>query len=97
MDITNNTNEETIHIHGHAKYSDYGNDIVCAGISMLTFTIANQILKIDSKFDIFVDENDITLKNNKSNHDINLLIETLKTGFNMVNDEYSKHIKITIK
>ena len=33
-------------IKGHAMYDDYGKDIVCAGVSAITTTTVNAILKL---------------------------------------------------
>ncbi len=86
---------EKISVSGHAMFGEFGNDIVCAATSMLVFTIANQILKIDSKFEVKVEENDITFINKCNNSDINLLIDTMKTGFDMLVEEYGDYINVS--
>lgn len=94
---------EKIHIYGHAQFDDYGKDIVCAGISMLTFTVINQIYKIEKEIGntklkeskVLIEENDITLINHTNNDKINLLFDTLLTGFTQTEQEYPDFVKIT--
>lgn len=86
-----------IDISGHAFYAEYGNDIVCAAISMISYTIANKLLfeqennvivNIDNKegrFSIEVKEID----------DLNkILLSTLKMGLQMIEEEYGDNIII---
>ena len=36
-----------LEVSGHARYDDYGKDIVCAAVSSIVITSVNGILKID--------------------------------------------------
>jgi hypothetical protein len=55
--------ENSIRIKGHANYSEYGKDIVCASVSSVIYTTVNSIMNID-KFSIeYTDDgNVITIK-----------------------------------
>ena len=56
-----------VKIIGHAKYNDYGKDIVCASVSSIVITTVNAILRVDSSA-ISYDETPFvirTLKDNK--------------------------------
>jgi uncharacterized protein YsxB (DUF464 family) len=97
VELKNNVDNQTINISGHAMFGEYGTDIVCAATSMLVFTIANQILKINKNFNVTIDVNDITFINDKKNSEINLLIDTMITGFDMLVEEYGEFISFSIK
>ncbi|MFQ9515414.1 MAG: ribosomal-processing cysteine protease Prp [Eubacterium sp.] len=48
-----------IRIEGHAGYADAGEDIVCAGISVLAINFINSVETFtDDKFVVHADEND---------------------------------------
>lgn len=92
VEMVNNDVNQEISISGHAMFGEHGTDIVCAATSMLVFTIANQILKIDKNFKVTIEENDITFINDQKNKEINLLIATMITGFDMLVEEYGEYI-----
>ncbi|MFR6508676.1 MAG: ribosomal-processing cysteine protease Prp [Dorea sp.] len=39
-----NGDRHILHIEGHAGYGTYGNDIVCAAVSILGYTWINELL-----------------------------------------------------
>ncbi len=70
--------ENSIMIKGHAKFAEYGQDIVCAAVSSIVTTTINGILKIDQNSIIYKqDENQIEIKILKSKKNTNLLIENM--------------------
>lgn len=89
-----NNNITYINVTGHAKYADYGSDIVCSAVSCLCFTIANQLLSIDETLDITAVNNDFSFTNMNDTHDVQLLLNTLVNGLVQVENEYSKNIKV---
>lgn len=80
-------------IQGHADFDEYGKDIVCAGVSVLTFTIANKLLEI-SKNDINENNNKFIFNLIDKNKDVELLIETLISGLKSIEEQYPQNIKI---
>jgi uncharacterized protein YsxB (DUF464 family) len=85
-------------ISGHAEFAERGKDIVCAGTSMLTYAIANKCLKINDKFEILEDsKKGMNFKNDGKNGEINLLLETLVEGLEMLQEEYPKNIEVRRK
>jgi len=55
--------ENSIRIKGHANYSEYGKDIVCASVSSVIYTTVNSIMNIDkSSIEYTDDGNVITIK-----------------------------------
>ena len=79
----NNFIKEII-LSGHAKYDEYGKDIVCAGVSTsLTVTI-NACLSFDKKSITNINESEIT----------NKLLENLVRTLKDIESDYKKNITI---
>jgi uncharacterized protein len=84
---------------GHADYSEYGSDIVCAAVSSLVINTINSIENFTSdQFQLEQDEKKgfiefhviSTISNNT-----NLLLSSLALGLQGIADEYSgKYIKL---
>lgn len=94
----NKTNDRVtkIIVSNHAGAGVHGEDIVCAGISALCFTIAQQIMNIDKSFDLEINQEEaiFVFTNNTKNDKIDLLLETLCTGLNMMALQYSQYITV---
>ena len=88
-------NISKVKITGHADFADAGSDRVCAGASMLSYAIANKCLKInkDFKFEENKSKGMIFINDCKS-EEINLLMETLVEGFEMLEKEYKKNVNV---
>ena len=54
-------------IKGHANFDQHGYDIVCAAVSILSYTAVNTLDYYEIDFDFFDDENEmkVSLKNNR--------------------------------
>lgn len=96
--IKSNRIEQVI-ITNHAEAGEYGQDIVCAAISAVSITIAEQIITIDKAFALEMDEAEarMVFNNNLKNDKIDLLLETLVTGMKMIASTSSQYIKIEEK
>ena len=85
----------TIRIKGHANYSDYGKDIVCASVSSVIYTTVNSIMNIDkSSIEYTDDGNQITIKKINSNEIVNILINTMIEILKDLERQYKENIKI---
>ena len=95
--ITFTTSEDkykSIECKGHAGFDDYGNDIVCSAISMLTINLVNSLEKLtDDMTSVSEDEKKgivkITFENDPSN-DATLLVDSFKLGVETIFQEYGK-------
>lgn len=61
IDIKKSDNGNIIgfHVSGHAEFSQYGTDVICAGVSVLVINCINSIEKFsDTKFDLYQNEKD---------------------------------------
>lgn len=90
--IRKNNYIEEIKMHGHAKYDEYGKDIVCAGVSSALTTTVNACLMFDMSSIIYNEENNFYLKNIKQDNITNNLLENLVNVFKSIEENYKKNI-----
>ncbi len=89
----NNVIEE-IKMNGHAKYDEYGKDIVCAGISSALVTSVNACLLFDKDSIFYEEGNSFYLKNLKRDDITNKLLENLVSILKSIESDYKENIKI---
>ena len=84
-----------IHIKGHANTAPYGQDLVCAAVSAITFGAMNAIENIDEDFEYEIEEGDVKLmtKGAISEHDETVL-ETLILELKTIQASYPEAISI---
>ena len=87
-------------VAGHAQYSEYGSDIVCAAVSALVINTINSIENFTSdKFNIEQDENEGIIEFHviaPMSSEVNLLLSSLALGLEGIAEEYTnKYIRIT--
>lgn len=90
----NNGVIEGIKISGHAKYDDYGKDIVCAGVSASLITTVNAILSFDKNAIEYNDGNNFELKNIKQDNVTNTLLDNLYRTLKEIENTYKNNIKV---
>ncbi|MCR5098049.1 MAG: ribosomal-processing cysteine protease Prp [Lachnospiraceae bacterium] len=91
-----------VKIRGHADYSDFGTDIVCAAVSMLVINTFNSIEQFTDDA-VRIKSNDkgghleLTFRSAPS-HDAALLIDSMLFGLKQVSDQYGDdYVTVTIK
>lgn len=84
-----------IEISGHANYSEYGTDIVCASVSSMCITTINAIIRIKDDA-IKYEESDgyLLIKKVASNNAIDELIDNLIDLLYDLEKQYKKYIEI---
>ena len=84
-----------IEIKGHANYSKYGSDIVCASVSSMCITTVNAIIKIDdSAIDYKEDEGYLLISIKKHSDTVDKLIINLVDLLEELKNDYQKYIEI---
>ncbi|MFM1515573.1 ribosomal-processing cysteine protease Prp [Helcococcus ovis] len=89
-------------VSGHAEFDDSGKDIVCAGVSILTFNTIDaftDILKIKKYIQYSIEDNHIELILNKEldkekMHDAQLILKKYELGIQSILKEYSDYIEL---
>jgi uncharacterized protein YsxB (DUF464 family) len=103
--ILNNENKPyAFRISGHAEYGNYGEDIVCSGITTATFTTLNLIDKltnnnINNDYTLIQNEDTglIDFKLNKIDDLSLLIIQNLLDILINIEEQYPQNLKIIIK
>ncbi len=91
---TSNDKYKCIECNGHAGFDDYGNDIVCSAISMLTINLVNSLEKFTTdKTTVTDDEKKGIVRitfNEEPSHDAELLVKSFELGVGTIFQEYGK-------
>ena len=103
FDTDPNTYRASLIVDGHANFDDFGKDIVCASVSILTYTIAKVI---DNNMGSRIAENSVVrLDNGKAFINVHCMsrecyldilghFETVLTGYNLIAEEYPQNIVV---
>lgn len=86
--------ENFIQISGHAKFDDYGKDIVCASVSSIVYTTINAILNFNTKAIEVIDESNLTIKIISNDNITNTLIKNMIDLLKDLEEQYPKNLKI---
>lgn len=90
-----NINKDIIIVSGHAKYADYGKDIVCASASSIVISTINGILKFDREAISYQEEKDKLVIHILKKDDITKkLIGNMVDMLNELENQYPKNIKV---
>ena len=84
-------------ISGHAGYADFGEDIVCAGVTSAVMTVLNgitEVAKINASVDVL--ENEIVLNLAERSKTGEVLLSSLKLQLEVLSEDYPDTINITV-
>ena len=91
-------NKKSISIIGHANFSTYGKDIVCAAASSVVITSVEALASFDKEsVDIIQNKDKLEIKINKEDNITNTLIQNMLNCLTELANKYPKNIKITNK
>lgn len=90
---------------GHADYDDYGKDIVCAAVSILTHTvyksaIVNCHLKRGDYTEKMIEDDDESLMefiSKVQNDDLDLIMKTLLEGVKSLVESYGQFVRLEME
>lgn len=106
--ITYRPDKKEVKIKGHAGYDEKGRDIVCAGISVLFYTLANSLLKAPEEWfakkpemaDSLADKSGVSYVTcfPASGYEeyVTLIYETVITGIELMATTYPDYIDLKI-
>lgn len=97
--------EHILHIIGHAGFSRHGKDIVCAGISALTYALLQTLCDAQEKgelclFTYIVKDGAAVVRVRAKAHarvKLDSALNTVMTGYRMIADEYPEHVRVEEK
>lgn len=86
---------DKVEITGHAGYAQYGNDIVCSGVSTLVTTTINAILTFDKKYISYEQKKDkMSIYINVHNEIVDNLLKNMLNMLAEIEEDYPKNVKI---
>ncbi|ATZ18122.1 ribosomal-processing cysteine protease Prp [Mesoplasma melaleucae] len=85
-----------VEISGHAESGPYGQDLVCAAVSGITFGALNALdIHFSKDIDLEVLENKVIIKNkNLENQSLQTMLEMLKIQLSTIQSQYKQFIEI---
>ncbi len=89
-------------VEGHSGFAAAGSDIVCAGVSVLCYTLLNTLLDEEAKENIKLVKNIVSdgylyleiAFFDYTKERIKAITETILTGFYMLEENYPDYVKI---
>lgn len=93
-------------VSGHAGYAEYGKDIVCSAVSVLSINAINtleEILKLKEEIKYYLEDNFIDLDlvtdklDDKKMHDTQLTLKSFEMGITSVLKEYQESVELYYK
>lgn len=97
---TENDKYVGLDIHGHAGYDEYGYDIVCSAVSVLSINLANSIEAFtENLFTCEMEEGDYHFRLiEEVGEDARLLLKSCVLGLQSIEQEYgSEYVKISMQ
>lgn len=103
IEIKFNPTNYTLDVDGHANHGEKGEDIVCAAISALFYTLAESLYAYEDMM-----EEDINFSDEDGNGhisckpkaeyeaNVSLIYWTILNGFEVVSRHYEKNVKFTV-
>ncbi len=87
----------SVEVSGHAMFSEFGTDIVCASVSSMTIFAFNTCIKFDSsiKYEEDSEEGYLKLIINKKCENVDTVLKMLHNMLTELSNEYPKYISIT--
>lgn len=90
---------------GHAGYADYGQDIVCAAVSMIAINTINSIdlltketLSLNQdEAKAYIDCSFPDISANKGSKEASLLLKSMELGLKNIEKQYGEYIQINTK
>ena len=89
-----NNNFYAIEVKGHANSADYGKDLICAGVSCITFGLLDALDSKKIKFKEEVKEGYFYLNILQPNDVSNMMMETAYLQLSYMQKNYSEFIRI---
>lgn len=76
---------------GHANYGPMGQDIVCAGVSVLCTTLAESLTDCEAR--LLPGDVEVRFNPNRTNNEV---IRVILNGFRLLADSYPQHVKVRV-
>ncbi|MDY6062994.1 MAG: ribosomal-processing cysteine protease Prp [Erysipelotrichaceae bacterium] len=90
-------NEDIINLNisGHANFAEYGNDIVCAGVSSIIFGLMNAL--DEKRVEIKMEDNEINIRIIEADNRLRNYLELCLIQLKTIEEVKSQNLKIVIR
>ncbi len=87
-------------VSGHSDYSEIGTDIVCAAVSILSYTALNSMSLVagisdsDISYDVEEDTGFLKIKTQKNNEKTDVIYRNFLVGIKLLLEDYNNYITL---
>lgn len=84
-------------IKGHANFDQHGYDIVCAAVSILSYTAVNTLDYYEIDFDFFDDENEMKVSLKNPNEKSEIILNNFEIGIKTLLTNYNEYVNLNYR
>ncbi|MBS4888490.1 MAG: ribosomal-processing cysteine protease Prp [Anaerococcus vaginalis] len=84
-------------IKGHANFDQHGYDIVCAAVSILSYTAVNTLDYYEIDFDFFDDENEMKVSLENPNEKSEIILNDFEIGIKTLLTNYNEYVNLNYR
>lgn len=93
--VTINVYADGINITGHAGFAEYGEDIVCAGVSALVQTLIEAVEELtDDELHYEISTGYVDIKHEALTERAQVLVDAFLLGVEMIADSYPDNVEL---
>lgn len=84
-------------IKGHANFDQHGYDIVCAAVSILSYTAVNTLDYYELEFDFFDDDNEMKVSLENPNEKSEIILNDFEIGIKTLLTNYNEYVNLNYR
>lgn len=84
-------------IKGHANFDQHGYDIVCAAVSILSYTAINTLDYYNKEFDYSDDGDEMKVSLLKSDEKVDIILNDFEIGIKTMLTNYNEYVNLNYK
>lgn len=84
-------------IKGHANFDQHGYDIVCAAVSILSYTAVNTLDYYEIDFDFFDDDNEMKVSLENPNEKSEIILNDFEIGVKTLLTNYNEYVNLNYR
>lgn len=84
-------------IKGHANFDQHGYDIVCAAVSILSYTAVNALDYYEVEFDFFDDDNEMKVSLENPNEKSEIILNNFEIGIKTLLTNYNEYVNLNYR
>ena len=84
-------------IKGHANFDQHGYDIVCAAVSILSYTAVNTLDYYEVQFDFFDDDNEMKVSLENPNEKPEIILNDFEIGIKTLLTNYNEYVNLNYR